>query len=388
MPNRNKEPYYLRHQQEDKHLNSKIKAKVSKKVTKKPAAPSSSKTQPAPSSKPRTASNSMAAPEQRAVNVSASSIDLSGGSEFLAADADAASDRILDSISEMKKEMKNMFANNAQQVKCVDDKLDSVIRDINAIKVDLSATKQTVAALEESVNFTDTKIDKIEKSVIPALKAKVNKQEEEFEEKLVQMEIHQRKQNLLVYGVPDKDKEDIYATTREILCYFLKVTPDDAARIPLVNAHRLPRPSQRGEQLAAGQQDTGPSPVIIRFASMFHRDRVLHAYEFQSKSPRRQQSNPPGPGVQHHDGQTWDPIFARVSIRSDLPAKLKRERGKLASIAYRLRREEKVSTIAYRLRREEKVSTRIKVIGSKVLLQTRKTGRDGAPNTPWTTWTE
>ena len=171
MPNLNKEPYYLRHHQEDKHLNSKTRAKVSKKVTKKPAAPSSSKAQAAPSP--------MAAPEQRAASVSASSIDSCGGSELLAAGADAASDRVLDSILEMRKEMKDMFANNAQQVKRVDDKLDSVIRDISNLKVDLSKTKQTVADLEASVNFTDTRIDGVEKNVIPALRKQIKKLEDE-----------------------------------------------------------------------------------------------------------------------------------------------------------------------------------------------------------------
>ena len=116
------------------------------------------------------------------------------------------------------------------------------------------------------------------------------------------------------------------------------------------------------------QPKNEPCPIIIRFASMFDRDRVLHAYEFQ---PRKNQRDPANSSSQ----ATWDPAYARVSVRTDLPPKLKKERGRLAAIAYKLRR-------------EDKVATRIKLSGSKVLLQTRKNGRDGAPNTAWVTWSE
>ena len=89
----------------------------------------------------------------------------------------------------------------------------------------------------------------------------IKRQKEEIEEKLIQMEIHQRKQNLLVYGVPDKQKEDITSTTREILSHFLQVTPEEAGKIPLVNAHRLPT-AQRGKQ-PTGQPKNEPCPIII-----------------------------------------------------------------------------------------------------------------------------
>lgn len=367
------EHYNLRRQDDIQKEKSKDKQKVAK-VAKKAAAPSktASKANLAPTTRSKIAPNNMAASEPRtATSVSAS--DMSGISDSTLA-SDAASDRVLGSISELQREMRELFANNAQQVKLVDEKLSFVIRDINAVKEDLAETKKSVADLEASVNFTDGRLDSIEKNAIPSLKESLRKQEEDIEEKLLQMEIHQRKQNLLVYGIPDKANEDILATTRNILCHFLKVAPDEAARIPLINAHRLPRPPVRGKQPAGqqppGQQWTDTSPIIIRFASMFHRDRVLHAYDFQP--PRRQHSHQPQP---QGSGHTSDPSFARVSIRSDLPAKLKKERGQLASTAYKLRR-------------EKRVSTRIKLNGTKLILQTRNPGRDGTPSTAWTTWSE
>lgn len=315
----------------------------------------------------------------RADSDTTASMDMSGASEFLLADIDPAtsgspdasaagraannastdvaststgSEQVLSCIADLKKEMISMFTNNTHQL---NSKLDFVIGELNGIKVDLSKTKQAVSDLEENVNLTDNRIREIVSKDIPTLDEKIKKQKDEMEEKLTLIEIHQRKQNLLVYGVPDKAKEDIIATTRDILSHFLQVPPDAAARIPLINAHRLPGAAQRGKQLAG--QESEPCPIIIRFASMFDRDRVLQAYEFQQRERRD------------------NPMYARVSIRTDLPAKLKRERGRLAAIAYRLRR-------------DEKVSTRIKLSGQNVILQTRKSGRDGSPSTAWTTYAD
>ncbi|XP_041472654.1 uncharacterized protein LOC121421920 [Lytechinus variegatus] len=348
--------YNLRRIQESKKLDTKKKSKLSQKPENMAAAPS---TEQAPNASTTTSDT---APEQRAAaNDSTSTIDLSGASgasESIL--VEGGSDRVLTCIAELRKEIKDMFASNSQ---LINGKLDSVIGELNGIKADLTQTKKDISDLEASINFTDNRIAAIEMNEIPSLKKEIKRNEDEIEEKLIQMEIHQRKQNLLVYGLPDKQNEDIIATTRDLLANFLKITPDTAARIPIVNAHRLPGSTQRSKH-PESQRNGEPCPIIIRFASMLDRDRLLRAYEFQ---PRQQQTDPAA-------RETCNPEYARVSIRTDLPQKLKRERGRLA-------------TIAYKLRHEEHVSTRIKLIGSKITLQTRKRGRDGSPSTAWTTWT-
>ena len=299
-------------------------------------------------------------PSQANDSASSSTIDLSDTSENPLS-ADAGSERVLSCMADMR----NMLSS----------KLDNVLCELTTIKSDLAQTKKSVSELETNVNFALERVTALEKNEIPALKEKIKRQEEEIEGRLTLMEIHNRKQNLLVYGIPDKQNEDITATVREILRYFLRINPEAARQIPLVNAHRLPTP-QHIKQLV-GQPEPGPKPIIIRFSSMFDRDRLLRAFESQ---PRHQRTGtapgtaPAASSVPAQEGN-WDPAYSRVTIRSDLPPKLKRERGRLASVAYRLRR-------------EDKVSTRIRLVGSKIVLQTRTYTPGGSQNTAWATWSE
>ena len=186
--------------------------------------------------------------------------------------------------------------------------------------------------------------------------------------------------------------------------------------IPIVNAHRLPQ-SRRDSPHSERQ----PPAIIVRFARIYDRDRLLHAFEHQSRrrqqptpgrsatpgaSPSDSDVSPPGseaPGTQPSDSDTpgtqpsvreassgqapetspppvgdtppTQPAFSRVTIRTDLPPAMKRERGRLA-------------TIAYNIRRNNHLSTRITVSGTKVLLQTRKHVKTGEKPGPWSNWKE
>ena len=273
--------------------------------------------------------------------------------------------QILQSIDEMKSTLNN--------------KLDFVIAELNGMKDDLAETKRNVTEIEASLNFTDEKISKIENETIPTLKESIKKHGKEFEDKIILMELHQRKQNLIIYGIPDAKMEDIRHTTRDIMSHFLDIPLDEAAKIPLINAHRLPaskpwqhNTTQQGNQPSgkSSQRDPVPSPIIIRFSSMFDRDRLLRAYETRSRQRPGTPSTPPS-----YANASATPVYTRVSIRTDIPARMKKERGRLAAMAYELRR-------------ERKVATRIKITGTTVILQTRKHNQDGLSNSPWITWAE
>ncbi|XP_041471830.1 accumulation-associated protein-like [Lytechinus variegatus] len=227
--------------------------------------------------------------------------------------------------------------------------------------------------------------------------------------------------------------------------------------IPIINAHRLPAPAQRGNQPAS------PCPIIVRFSRMADRDRLLQAFEQPRRLPGNQhpalpgqsaqpahpgqlvqparpgeasqpgQSAQPGqaaqpgrparpgqpavpaqpgqpavpaqpgqpavpaqprqPGQHGQSGQPGQPAqqsyvevaseslpnanqrFNRVTIRTDLPAKMKKERGRLASLAYKLRH-------------EKKLATRIRQIGTKIFLQTRQGTANSSVQPNWVNWTE
>ena len=342
-PSTKKPAYDLRNKNE-----SKSKSKKTSKSVKMAA-----------SSSKNSASNE--APEKRTASGTALTLDRSmdttdrSDASDTTLSSDPGSDRVLSCMADMKK--------------MLSDKLDNVLCELNTIKGDLAQTKKSVSELDTRVNFVTDKLTALEKEEIPILKEKIKRQEEEIDGKLTLMEIHHRKQNLLVYGMPDKQYEDIITTVSEVLCYFLRIAPEEARQIPLVNAHRLPTPGNV-KQLV-GQQEPGPRPIIIRFSSMFDRDRLLRTFESQ---PRHQQKGAAAASSPAQQGNS-DPAYSRVTIRSDLPPKLKRERGRLAEVAYKLLR-------------EEKVSTRIRLVGSKIILQTRTFTPGGSQNTAWATWSE
>lgn len=245
-------------------------------------------------------------------------------------------------------------------------KLDKVITEITALKHDMAETKRTVSDLEESLNFTSEKVVFMEKEALPKMRSGLDQRINELEEKIILNEIHDRKMNLLVYGLPEKSSENVYMIIRDVFAHFMNISHDDAERIPLVNAHRLPGPNREHDPTGPRPQGPGQPPaIIIKFGRMIDRERLLHGFE---RRPRQ--------GQQGGDPSGGEPSpFGRVTIRTDLPQKMKKERGRLASIAYKIRK-------------RDGLATRIKIVGTKVLLQTRKSTRSGSTPGKWANWSE
>ena len=120
-------------------------------------------------------------------------------------------------------ELKGMFVGLSQQVTKVNSKLDCVMDELNNIKSELSTTKKTVSELEDNVNLAHDKIMSIEKDALPKLQEQIEREREELDTKLTLLEIHDRKQNLLVYGVPCTRNENIFAVIRDLFCHFLQI---------------------------------------------------------------------------------------------------------------------------------------------------------------------
>ena len=262
---------------------------------------------------------------------------------------------LVDAMADLKQ---MVFAMSLQ----VNHKLDFAISELAKFKDELADTRRIVSDLQVSVADTSARVSKCE-AEFPATQQAVVKVRNEVEEKLLQLEIHDRKLNLLFYGIPGSPDEDPYKLVQQAFASLLRISPNEAAAIPLVNVHRLPtKPYDR-----RGSTSSNPDPIIVRFAAMKDRDRVLRAFE-QPAQQRHQ--NGQQQQQQQHPTQ-------RLTVRTDLPAKLKRERGRLAKIAYDLRK-------------SQHLSTRIKVIGTQVVLQTRKNTRGsiGGTQGPWATFKE
>ena len=120
--------------------------------------------------------------------------------------------------------------------------------------------------------------------------------------------------------------------------------------------HRLPT---KKPSVGAGNAPEPLDPIIVRFMKMSDRDRVLRAFE-QPRQPRSANGNiAAGPDN-------------RITVRTDLQPKMTRERGRLASVAYKLRK-------------TKQLKTKIVIHAAKVLLQTKNPNE---PSSNWKTWSE
>ena len=124
----------------------------------------------------------------------------------------------------------------------------------------------------------------------------------ELNEKLLLLEKHDRKYNLLFYGIPVERGEDLFGKKRQV---FLEVLDSRLDGMYFVNGHRL-----------FSDPALGPRPALIQFGSYEDREIVLsNAYKLAR---------------------------TRKRIPTDLPVVMKR--GRLAKDAYKIRQDERMQT--------------------------------------------
>ena len=108
----------------------------------------------------------------------------------------------------MLAEIRKMFSSFSAKI---EKKLDDVVTDITSLKQDVSTLKTTINALEASMSDTSARISSVEDVKLPQMDRKIKKLEEKLDEKLLALELHDRKQNLLFYGIAPRTQEEIYA---------------------------------------------------------------------------------------------------------------------------------------------------------------------------------
>lgn len=314
-------------------------------------------TNPKPTSSSRAESISPRSPEPGRGN-----FDHVTGMPANSAQGAASTDRSANDMAEIK----DLITSLSSQM---NQRFDAIELEFNIMKREIAESKATICEIETAVSHNSDDISEIKNDELPALKATCERLIKELDEKVLSLELYQRKQNLLLYGVKELHNENIYEVVNEVMSHFLKIPTSESSKIALVNAHRLPPP-----QYGIGS-DAKIRPIIIKFGNMADHDRLLFAFEeSQRKRPGR-----PAPASSSSDPTGAAPApstpFDRVSVRQDLPRKMKQTRGKLSSLAYKLRK-------------EHHLSTRIRQNGTKLYLQTRKPTNGEGQAATWTTWTK
>lgn len=238
-------------------------------------------------------------------------------------------------------------ADMAELTNTIVSRFDGLAANVATIKKDITELRNGLEDLKATTIDSSARINDLEQS-IPALKNERLKAEKELREAILAMDIHNRKQNLLIYGIAKEAGENVQRKVRDVIGN-LGLSGEVVTNMSLINAHRLPRryPGPPGEE-------RGPDPLIVRFGTMFDRDLVLRQYQ-------QKQRDLMVAARENRDAQNRLPF--RLLI--DLPPLLKRRRFELEKCAYRLRK-------------EGNQSTRIRVVGIEVVLEKREKGSTSA----------
>lgn len=212
---------------------------------------------------------------------------------------------------------------------------DKLNQEVKTLREEVTDSKAKFVELETKVTEVVKSVEFNSKSCEDNNQAQteaLNKVKEELEtkvkaldDKLLLQEKYDRKYNLLFYGIPEESSEDLEDKLKNLFLNDLNLDYSRVSNMNFAHGHRLPSKSP------------GPKPIILRFTNYGDRDLVLsNAYKLGG---------------------------SRRRIIADWPVQMKNERGRLAKVAYKIRK-------------EEKMQTRIKDKGLEVYLEVRKDEND------------
>lgn len=252
-----------------------------------------------------------------------------------AADAENKSD--LDKYrDEVMKRFDKLDKNMEERMDTIEKKFDDIFNDLKTelaglkdeykeSKSELEKTTKKVKDIEESLTFQTDRLTDSEakqKDALDKAKSELDEKIGELNNKLLLMEKHDRKYNLLFYGFPEEKDENLFEKLRNTFIDDMKINMHTVHRMQFIHGHRLP-----------SEVSKAPKPIILRFASFADRELVLsNAYKLAG---------------------------SRRRIVSDLPVVMKKERNRL-------------SKQTFKIRHEEKLQTRIKDKGLDIFVQVRK----------------
>ena len=234
---------------------------------------------------------------------------------------------LTDKLETMDTKFTGMFTEYKKEIEDLRQEVKSSRTEVTEVKTKVKDVSDKVNAVEKSLDFHIKELEEMKKKDIKGAKEYIDEKVAEINQKLLMMEKHDRKYNLLVYGIKEESDESICDKMRDLFVNDLEISQYRVNDMYFAHAHRLP-----------SKKKGVPKPIIIRFTNYGDRELVL--------------------ANAHKLGGT------RRRIVSDLPLQMKETRGILAKEAYRIRH-------------EEHMQTRIKEKGLTVSLEVRKkTGDD------------
>lgn len=259
-------------------------------------------------------------------------------------------------ISDLKKMILDLslkFNSVSEKIDNIDTKfgkmLTEVKEDVEKIKInitntqkEINDTKQDVKKLwdahkelergVQSVDDTHTDLHNLEINKLERAKSELDTKIRDLKVQHILQEKHDRKYNVLVYGIPEKKMgqgtpgENVMSVARNFFLENLQIVKDRVDTLVLANVHRIP-------SRTTPDRPKGPDPILIRFLRWSDKELVMYMAKNKLKD-------------------------SKIRVLDDLPPAMKEARHNLANMAYKIRH-------------EEKLQTRIRVKDIKVILETR-----------------
>ena len=197
--------------------------------------------------------------------------------------------KITDDIRSLKIEL-------SEKIENISDKVQTITNRVETIESDNFDINNRLVKCEQASARFDELEDKIKN----------------LENKLEYGEMRDRKYNVLIYGLKEVGQphnENTELVVREFVSDTLKLGKDYSAKLVISNTHRLPR------KLNSPTNDapSAPPAIIVKLATMCSRNELLAAAR---NIPRE----------------------TKVTVRTDLPPRLKEKRSILAGKAYEMRK--------------------------------------------------
>jgi len=197
------------------------------------------------------------------------------------------------------------------------------------IKKAIGELQDQVKEHDKAIRFQDKEIES-NKNYTKQIKNELDGKISEMKKDAIRSGIHNRKRNLLFYGIPlqgSLDKEDTETVVRNILQDKLKLEKTLVDKMTFTACHRLqPR------------KDSAPPAIIIVVHMLKDRQLIFNSTKNIPKD-------------------------SQITVRQDLPVELKIKRSKLAKLAFTLRK-------------DKNFQTRIKLYDVELKLEVRKNKMD------------
>ena len=156
--------------------------------------------------------------------------------------------------------------NRLQRLKGIFERFSDLERSVNNLHIELKTLSEKSRIIEEKTNEFEKAMD-FENAELEGLKKKDKKNEDkikELEDKLLYQEVHNRRENLRFFGVPESTTG--VQNTFSVMHNFLKeeLNLENAENIEFQRAHRI------------GKKKPGQTrPVIVRFLKFPEREMVF-----------------------------------------------------------------------------------------------------------------